>query len=289
MLPKLEQRRTAVVHRTRAVQQRSTRIQTSGIFTIPLELFLEVFSYLTDHRRFIRENYYGRRSFAFMEKKHAERSIAIRRLTMTCWPLRNLLLPLLWADVEGCISHTRYDCNTRRGGEGSSLHAQCIYLSLNPAIAAYVRTFSVYLCFWQAPEDLMTKFADCLIQLPNLKTLEILKVSSRAPISKALKRRKYAIFLSVRELRITPACHHFVRNCPNLENLTFTGTLDTYAPVTILLHGKGLKRIAGVSIYCGQGVNAVAWGCPNLREIGSVAVREGAHSEPTAAEASRYP
>ena len=152
-----------------------------------------------------------------------------------------------------------------------SLYAECAYLLLNPAIAAYVqyvqllprklmvphgrlcRNFSVRLCFSLAPEDLMTKFVDCLVQLSNLKTLEILSVSSRAPISKALK-RKYAVFPSIRELRITHACHHFIRNCPNLEHLTFTSGLDTHAPVTVHSHGKGLKRIAGVDVYCGRGV-----------------------------------
>jgi len=99
----------------------------------------------------------------------------------------------------------------------------------------------------------MTIFVDCLVQLPNLKALEILSVSSRAPISKALK-RKYAVFPSIRELRITNACHHFIRNCPNLENLTFTSGFDTHAPVTVNSHGKGLKRVAGVDVYCGRGV-----------------------------------
>ena len=111
-----------------------------AVFRLPLELFFEIFSYLADHRRFIRENYYGRESYVYLERKHAERSIVIRRLTMTCWPLRNLLLPLLWADAEGCISHTHYDYKTKRGGPGLSLYAQCVYLSLNPVIAGYVRS-----------------------------------------------------------------------------------------------------------------------------------------------------
>ena len=156
MPPKPEQRQMAVVSQTRAVQPRSTRIQRSGseysgtstlihadlrytVFKFPLELFLEVFSYLADHRRFIRENYYGRRSGVGIGRQHAERSVVIRRLTMTCWPLRNLLLPLLWADAEGCIPHTRYDYNTKKGGWGSNPYLQCGYLATTPAIAAYVQ------------------------------------------------------------------------------------------------------------------------------------------------------
>jgi len=99
----------------------------------------------------------------------------------------------------------------------------------------------------------MTKFVDCLVQLPNLKTLEILGVSSRGPISKALK-RKYAIFPSIHELRITYACHHFIRNCPNLENLTFTDGLDMHSPASVRSHGGGLKRVAGVDLNPGRGI-----------------------------------
>jgi len=241
-----------------------------------------------------------------MEKKHAERLIAIRTLTMTCWPLRNLLLPLLWTNPEGCISYTRYDHETRTGGSGSNLYAQCVYLGLNQTIAAYVRyvrsrllrltvthkqyvsrTFSVHLYFQRAPEGLMETFVNCLLRLPNLRTLEILGAGPRVPISTALK-RKHVTFPSIRELRITSAAHYFIRNCPNLEDLTFTSGLDTHAHTTVLLHGKGLKRIAGVDVYSWHGAHgellndpfsllyavtqrgaiAVGWGCPNLREVG---------------------
>ena len=99
----------------------------------------------------------------------------------------------------------------------------------------------------------MTKFVDCLVRLPNLKTLEILSVSSRAPISKVLN-RKCARFPSIRELRITHACHHFIRNCPNLENLTFTDGFDVHSPASIRSHGGGLKRVAGVDVYSTGGI-----------------------------------
>ena len=102
----------------------------------------------------------------------------------------------------------------------------------------------------------MTKFIDCLVRLPNLKTLEILSVGSRAPISKALN-RKHARFPSIQELRITHACHRFIRNCPNLESLILTDGFDIHSPHTIRSHGMGLKRVAGVSVFSrhyGQGV-----------------------------------
>jgi len=110
------------------------------VFGFPLELILEILSYFSDHRQFIRENFYGRELHANVAREHGERSIVIRRLTMTCWPLRNLLLPLLWAEAEGCISHSRHDYETRTGGSGYGLYAQCVYLISNPTIAAYVQS-----------------------------------------------------------------------------------------------------------------------------------------------------
>ena len=162
MPPKLKQRQIAAVPQTHVVKPTIMRIQTSGsefsrfailihadlcraVFKFPLELFLEVFSYLADHRRFIRENYCGREPRVRIGRKDAERSVVTRRLTMTCWPLRNLLLPLLWTDVEGCTPHSPYNYNTKRGGLGSSPYAQCVYLASTPAIATYVRYVRFYL------------------------------------------------------------------------------------------------------------------------------------------------
>lgn len=106
-----------------------------------------------------------------------------------------------------------------------------------------------------------------------------------APISKALK-RKYATFPSIRELCIVPACHHFIRKCPNLETLIFARALDRHAPSTVLSYGGGLRRVSGVSIHNLIHMNgkldasclddyleafaAVTSGCPNLRELGII-------------------
>jgi len=94
----------------------------------------------------------------------------------------------------------------------------------------------------------MARFVDCLVRLPNLETLEVLKVSSQDLISKALWSGR-CTFPSIRVLRITQGCHCFITNCPNLEDLTFTTGLDTSALATVRAHGERLKRIAGVNIY----------------------------------------
>ena len=242
--------------------------RSCAVSKLPLEMFLEIFSYLSDHRHFIRVNFNGRArsEFGFVGKEHAEQSIVIRRLTMTCWQLRDMLIPLLWTDVEACVRHTHYDPNTGSGGVGSSLYAICLYLSLNRTIAVHVRfvrlftpwftaaqdhrscrTLSVILWFQEAPQDLMKKFVNCLVQLPNLNTLEILDVGSWVPISTHLSRRK-VIFPSIRVLRITSTCHPFIKKCPNLEDLTFTNMLNSHAQNTLRYNGETLKRVAGVGL-----------------------------------------
>ena len=63
---------------------------------------------------------------------------------MTCWHLRNMLLPLLWEYVEGCNLYVR---RPARNGSTSyqmvplenGLYDQCLYLVQNPAIGAYVQ------------------------------------------------------------------------------------------------------------------------------------------------------
>jgi hypothetical protein len=142
---------------------------------------------------------------------------------------------------------------TRQSPSTSSTYGRSLAVD-TPHERRISRTFSVYLHLSLAPEDLITKFVECLVRLSNLKTLEILGAGPRAPISKALK-RKYATFPSIRELRITPACHHFIKNCPNLENLTFTRSLDTHAPATILSHGERLRRITGVPVQRWRGMH----------------------------------
>ena len=312
MPPELEGGRIPVLPRV-GVQTSGSEYQIRGLLFssvvdrgcavsgLPLEVFLEIFSYLSDHRRFIRANLNGRRmcKFKFIGKEHAEGSIVIRRLTMTCRQLRNLLIPLLWTDVEACIQHACYNPDTGSGSVSSNLYAKCRYLSLNEGIAAHVRfvrlftpwfttaqdrrpcrIFSVILWFRGAPDDLMEKFVDCLIQLPNLDTLKILDASSRAPISNELSRVD-AVFPRIRALRITSACHLFIRNCPNLEDLTFTNLLTPEACDTIAVNGQTLKRVAGVDLWNVNGelvdsieheqllrnTTAVCLGCPDLREI----------------------
>lgn len=59
---------------------------------------------------------------------------------MTCWALRNALLPVLWKNAEGCVVSSR-----PHGSYTYGLYAQCEYLLSNPTVATYVQCVGPHL------------------------------------------------------------------------------------------------------------------------------------------------
>jgi hypothetical protein len=140
----------------------------------------------------------------------------------------------------------------------------------------------------------MTKFIDTLVRLPNLRTLELLDVTHRGPVTRGLK-RKCARFPSIREMAVCSMYPDFIRSCPNLESLTFRRAFVLHSCTAISSYGAGLKRVVGVDIARSSNVEcksskclrirgdcswipviAVVQGCPNLQEIslgGAICVR----------------
>ena len=106
--------------------------------------------------------------------------------------------------------------------------------------------------FKNAPEDLMTKFIDCLIRLPNLRTLEVFSTTNLYNVKRGL-RRKSAKFPSVRELVINERTAGFIRSCPNVEVITAPSGLSDEGAKILNTHGrrlKNLKRVVGVNERC---------------------------------------
>jgi len=98
----------------------------------------------------------------------------------------------------------------------------------------------------------MTVFIDCLIRLPNLRTLEIFSTSHIGPITKGLK-RKSARFPSIRELEVSNALAKFVGCCPNVESVSYADGLSWDGATLLCSYGKELKklkRVLGVSEGC---------------------------------------
>ena len=101
--------------------------------------------------------------------------------------------------------------------------------------------------FTRAPKKLMTKFVDCLVRLPNLRTLDIFSTSSVDRTKQGLK-RECPRFPSIRELWIGDMLGTFVGSCPNVESVTAVGGLS-WSTGVLCLHAmelKRLKRVAGV-------------------------------------------
>jgi hypothetical protein len=94
----------------------------------------------------------------------------------------------------------------------------------------------------------MTKFIDCLVRLPNLRTLEVFSATHVGPITKGLK-RKCARFPGIRELGISNATVKFVGSCPNVESIIVTDTLTWDGAPVLNLYGRTLgklKRVMGI-------------------------------------------
>ena len=102
------------------------------------------------------------------------------------------------------------------------------------------------LIFKDTPKDLVEKFVDVLVRLPNLKTLELLGVTIIDPVMRELD-RKCAVFPSICEITICDMYPNFINSCPNLESPTFRHDIGKITTDIILReHGAELKRIRGI-------------------------------------------
>ena len=113
------------------------------VFRLPAELIVELLSHFGNpHHNVRREKLRGT-----LVLEHVERLTATRKLTMTCWHLRNMLFPLLWEYVEGCNLSSHIPAHNHGRPHKlvplkSGLYDQCLYLIHNPAVCAYVQ----YVC-----------------------------------------------------------------------------------------------------------------------------------------------
>jgi len=113
-----------------------------AVFRLPPELIVELLSHFGDPHRNIRHE----KPRGILVREHVERLTVTRKLTMTCWHLRNMLFPLLWQYVEGCnmlnyrppAHFSSYMVPMLKNG----LYAQCSYLINNPTVCTYVQ----YVC-----------------------------------------------------------------------------------------------------------------------------------------------
>ena len=110
----------------------------------------------------------------------------------------------------------------------------------------------------------MSKFVNVLVRLPNLRTLELLGVTRRTPVTKELK-RKCASFPSIREMTVCSKYPDFIRACPNLESLTFRHCLVRNSSTALSSYGAELKRVRGVGTFIAMDVECEPRKCLPIR------------------------
>ena len=132
------------------------------------------------------------------------------------------------------------------------------------------RALSVDLNFENASKDPMTKLVDCLVLLPNLRTLEVFSaICARTvervpwwqePCSRTIERglwKEYAQFPSIRELRISDMTVMFIGSCRNVESIIVTDGLTRDSARALCSYRKKLgklKRVVGIyGCYVHQG------------------------------------
>lgn len=115
---------------------------TSAVFRLPVEVILDILAHFEDtHRKICPAGRILSLDLPNLYPEHVERSTVMRRLTMTCWHLRNVLFPLLWKYMEGRtrFSSHRAPFKWSRRSPHNGLYAQCSYLLLNPTVGFYVQ------------------------------------------------------------------------------------------------------------------------------------------------------
>ena len=109
------------------------------------------------------------------------------------------------------------------------------------------RILSVDLDLRSAPKDLTTKFFDCLVLLPGLRTLEVFNTSDFGLPLKRLRRR-FTQFPSIRELGIDKTTMELVLRCPNVESVTVRGTFFSTGAPLLGSYGNGLKKLKRIVV-----------------------------------------
>ncbi|KAF9648465.1 hypothetical protein BDM02DRAFT_3239797 [Thelephora ganbajun] len=190
--------------------------QTSTIFKLPDETFLEILSYFPVIS--FRYKVAGLRSvwgINFLPGGYAERLDVLRAITQTCRILRRKFLSWLWERVEACIVPNLSAWYIHLG---NALESRCHILLKNPSLAMHVRVMSVTITRYRM-DTILPAFADCLQSLPNLHTLELCHVHQE--MTTKLKRAFEGVkILPIRTVVLPITAHHILRSCPNVEDVT---------------------------------------------------------------------
>ncbi|KAF9025727.1 hypothetical protein BDZ89DRAFT_1181260 [Hymenopellis radicata] len=230
---------------------------TKGLPTFPMELHLEILSYLPSVPIPCMQS-------GILSEEYRIKFDVMFTLSQTCRALYHLLKPLLWETLEACA------LRAGRSTERPKAMATELVLWLEvvtvraPALASYVRVFNVALTTFSA-HNVYQEFTRCLQLLPNLHTLQIVSFTASADHEKQMCLRRLAnafkgdITLPSIHTVTIPLCiyENIVasdgpRIFPNLRHLNLTEIRDsdlhprmlpvTFRPCTQEIHSLQLSR-----------------------------------------------
>ncbi|KAF8906671.1 hypothetical protein CPB85DRAFT_1436801 [Mucidula mucida] len=141
---------------------------TKGLPTLPVELHLEIISYLPSVPIPCLQS-------GILCEEYRIKFDTMFAISQTCRVLYHLFKPLLWETLEACaLNLPRTGCTTGRPkAMATELVLWLEVVSIRaPALANYVRVFNVALTAFSS-RNVYQEFTRCLQLLPNLHTLQI--------------------------------------------------------------------------------------------------------------------
>jgi len=236
--------------------------QTSAIFKLPDETFLEILSCFPAVN--FRYKISGLRTVwgqTFLPAEYAERLDVLRAITQTCRTLRRKFLSWLWEKVEACVAPERAAWYISLG---NALESKCHILLKNPPLAMHVRVMSVTITRYRM-DIILPAFASCLRSLPNLHTLELCHVHQEMT-TKLKKAFEGVMISSIRTVVLPTIAHHILRSCPNVEDVTCAVGDGSQIVGTIASKCPRVERISGTYPSPAM-LKRLAKKNPNMREV----------------------
>lgn len=223
-------------------------IQSSSIFHLPNELFLEIFSHFPILKWSELYYRYTHAWYTPIPDIYGERIQTLVALSSTCKVMRHKFLPQVWERSLICLRRWR-----RSDEIPSRLQLQCRALLGDRCLAAHVKIMTIDLAC-DGTEGIFNTFINCLATLPNLHTLEVISMGTHYsdPLREALIGVKLP---QIRTLILPSMAHYLLRHCPNVDDLTCTPFRPNEEFIQSLIAGKQKLRRFAV-LFPG---NAIAW------------------------------
>ncbi|KAF8915110.1 hypothetical protein CPB85DRAFT_1560567 [Mucidula mucida] len=198
----------------------SADVNTKGLPTFPMELHLEILSYITS----VPIPYMG---FGTLPEEYRVKFDVMFALSQTCRALYHMLRPLLWHTLGACVLPQVVRKSKAMATE-LVLWMEVVTIRA-PALGSLVRVFNVALSAYSSV-SVYKEFARCLSCLENLHTLQIVAF----PNGSQERDRIDHLYNAFRSIKI-PSLHtltlpYFVyerllvnKTFPNLRHLALTG------------------------------------------------------------------